>query len=137
MAATRREELTKTDSGDARTLSDWRLAIDIGGTFTDVVLLDAISGRVVVDETLTTPAAPLDGVRTGVRRLLATAGVRPAEITAPIVHAPSSPAPIICGHMVSPGAPAMERTEGFNKSDFPLPPVPAPSPCRTLRGTGR
>ena len=31
--------------------------MDIGGTFTDVVLLDARSGRVVVDKTLTTPAA--------------------------------------------------------------------------------
>ncbi len=67
--------------------SDWRLAVDIGGTFTDVVLLDAVSGRVVVDKTLTTPAAPLDGVRTGVSRLLAKAGVRPEDITAPIVHA--------------------------------------------------
>lgn len=67
--------------------ADWRLAVDIGGTFTDVVLLDAVSGRVVVDKTLTTPSAPLDGVRTGVRQLLGKAGVRPAEITAPIVHA--------------------------------------------------
>jgi N-methylhydantoinase A len=66
---------------------DWRLAVDIGGTFTDVVLLDGASGRVVVDKTLTTPSAPLDGVRTGVRQLLAKAGVRPADITAPIVHA--------------------------------------------------
>src|SRR5258707_13408806 len=69
------------------TLADWRLAVDIGGTFTDVVLIDAASGCVVVDKTLTTPAAPLDGVRTGVRQLLVKAGVRPAEITAPIVHA--------------------------------------------------
>ena len=67
--------------------ADWRLAVDIGGTFTDVVLLDAASGRVVVDKTLTTPAAPLDGVRAGVRELLDKAGVRPADITAPIVHA--------------------------------------------------
>jgi len=66
---------------------DWRLAVDIGGTFTDVVLLDAASGRVVVDKTLTTPAAPLEGVRTGVQQLLAKAGVAPAEIVAPIVHA--------------------------------------------------
>src|SRR5215210_6661148 len=75
----------------ARTCSmadaDWRLAVDIGGTFTDVVLLDAASGRVIVDKTLTTPAAPLDGVRTGVRQLLTKAGVSPASITAPIVHA--------------------------------------------------
>src|SRR5262245_23581028 len=66
---------------------DWRLAVDIGGTFTDIVLLDAASGRVVVDKTLTTPTAPLDGVRTGVRAVLAKAGVSPREITAPIVHA--------------------------------------------------
>ncbi|MFW2336291.1 hydantoinase/oxoprolinase N-terminal domain-containing protein, partial [Ilumatobacter sp.] len=67
--------------------ADWRLAVDIGGTFTDVVLLDGASGRVVVDKTLTTPSAPLDGVRTGVTQLLAKAGVTPSEITAPIVHA--------------------------------------------------
>jgi N-methylhydantoinase A len=72
---------------DGSTAPDWRLAVDIGGTFTDVVLIDAATGRVIVDKTLTTPAAPLDGVRTGVRQLLVKAGVRPAEITAPIVHA--------------------------------------------------
>lgn len=68
-------------------MADWRLAVDIGGTFTDVVLLDAESGRVVVDKTLTTPAAPLEGVRTGVTQLLAKAGVVPSDITKPIVHA--------------------------------------------------
>ena len=72
---------------DGSTAPDWRLAVDIGGTFTDVVLIDAASGRVIVDKTLTTPSAPLDGVRAGVRQLLVKAGVHPAEITAPIVHA--------------------------------------------------
>jgi N-methylhydantoinase A len=66
---------------------DWRLAVDIGGTFTDIVLLDADSGEVVVDKTLTTPANPLDGVRTGITALLARAGVRPSDIDRPIVHA--------------------------------------------------
>jgi N-methylhydantoinase A len=69
------------------TVPDWRLAVDIGGTFTDVVLLDAASGEVIVDKTLTTPAAPLEGVRTGLTELLAKAGVNPSDITAPIVHA--------------------------------------------------
>ena len=55
-------------------MADWRLAVDIGGTFTDVVLLDAATGRVVVDKTLTTPSAPLEGVRTGVRQLLDDSG---------------------------------------------------------------
>ena len=68
-------------------MADWRLAVDIGGTFTDVVLLDTASGRVVVDKTLTTPAAPLEGVRAGVTQLLSKARVTPGEITAPIVHA--------------------------------------------------
>jgi N-methylhydantoinase A len=71
----------------ASSTADWRLAVDIGGTFTDVVLFDGASGRVVVDKTLTTPAAPLDGVRTGVHQLLAKAGLRPSDITRPIVHA--------------------------------------------------
>jgi N-methylhydantoinase A len=68
-------------------VGDWRLAVDIGGTFTDVVLLDADSGSVVVDKTLTTPKNPLDGVRDGVTKALAKASLRPQEITAPVVHA--------------------------------------------------
>ena len=35
--------------------ADWRLAVDIGGTFTDIVLLDASTGDVSVEKTLTTP----------------------------------------------------------------------------------
>ena len=67
--------------------ADWRLAVDIGGTFTDVVLLDAASGRVVVDKTLTTPHAPLEAVRTGIGSVLQRAGLTPSDIVAPIVHA--------------------------------------------------
>src|SRR3954451_11832490 len=75
------------EMADRSAAPDWRLAVDIGGTFTDVVLINAADGRGIVDKTLTTPAAPLDGVRSGVRQLLNKAGVQPAEITAPIVHA--------------------------------------------------
>lgn len=68
-------------------MADWRLAIDIGGTFTDSVLLDAASGRVVTDKTLTTPSAPLRGLQQGVERLLERAGVAPTEVDTPVVHA--------------------------------------------------
>ena len=68
-------------------MSDWRLAVDIGGTFTDAVLLDAATGAVAVNKALTTPAAPLEGVQTAVGQLLSRTGVAPGEITAPIVHA--------------------------------------------------
>jgi N-methylhydantoinase A len=68
-------------------MADWRLAVDIGGTFTDVVLLDGDTGTVVVDKTLSTPDHPLRGVQAGVERALAKAGLAPSDIHAPIVHA--------------------------------------------------
>src|SRR6187401_2832565 len=119
-------------------MADWRLAVDIGGTFTDVVLLDAATGNVVVDKTLTTPAAPLDGVRTGVRQLLAKAGVAPSSITAPIVHATT----LITNALIEGkiGKAAVVTTKGFGDTllirdehrydmydlqiEFPAPPVP-------------
>ncbi len=118
--------------------ADWRLAVDIGGTFTDVVLLDATSGRVVVDKTLTTPAEPLVGVRTGVRQLLAKAGVAPADITQPIVHATT----LVTNALIEgkTGRAAVVTTAGFGDTllirdehrydmydlqlEFPPPPVP-------------
>jgi N-methylhydantoinase A len=68
-------------------MGDWRLAVDIGGTFTDVVLLDADSGRVVVEKTLSTPSDLLVGFRRGVEGALSKAGIRPSDVHAPIVHA--------------------------------------------------
>ncbi|MDG2908511.1 MAG: hydantoinase/oxoprolinase family protein [Acidimicrobiales bacterium] len=68
-------------------MGDWRLAVDIGGTFTDFVLLDGVSGSVQVEKTLTTPDAPLDAVRSGITSLLERTGVQPGDIVAPIVHA--------------------------------------------------
>ncbi len=120
------------------TRTDWRLAVDIGGTFTDVVLLDGASGRVVVDKTLTTPSAPLDGVRTGVTQLLAKAGVTPSEITAPIVHATT----LITNALIEgkTGRAGLVTTKGFGDTllirdehrydmydlqiEFPAPPIP-------------
>lgn len=44
-----------------------RIAVDIGGTFTDLQILDARQGRVVAWKTPTTPADPSEGLLTGVR----------------------------------------------------------------------
>ncbi len=92
-------------------MSDWQLAVDIGGTFTDVVLLDVESGRVVVDKTLTTPSAPLEGVRAGVSALLVKAGVAPPQVTAPIVHATT----LITNALIEgrTGRAALVTTKGF------------------------
>lgn len=45
------------------------LAIDIGGTFTDIVAFDHATGRFVAHKELTTPDDPARGVITGVRHL--------------------------------------------------------------------
>jgi len=55
-----------------------RLAVDIGGTFTDVVL-ETAGGRTTV-KVLTTPAAPEEGVLEGVRLVLDEAGAAPETI---------------------------------------------------------
>ena len=60
-----------------------RLAVDIGGTFTDLAL--EAQGRRFTTKVLTTPAAPELGVMTGVHAILAQAGLQPGDITI-LVH---------------------------------------------------
>ena len=55
-----------------------RLAIDIGGTFTDVAL--EVGGPPVTTKVLTTSAAPEQGVLAGVRKVLEIAGVVPSAV---------------------------------------------------------
>ncbi len=52
----------------------YTLAIDIGGTFTDLVVLDSASGELTVVKILTTYPDPSDGVLEGVRSLLNAEG---------------------------------------------------------------
>ena len=55
---------------------DTRIAVDVGGTFTDLVLLE--SGRVAANvKVLTTPADPSLAVEAGIGRL---EGLRPASV---------------------------------------------------------
>ncbi|MGH6896635.1 MAG: hydantoinase/oxoprolinase family protein [Geminicoccaceae bacterium] len=61
------------------------LAVDIGGTFTDVVLRDGPS--FFVEKTLTTADDLLRGFLTGVRAVLHKAGAAPGEVNGTIVHA--------------------------------------------------
>ena len=51
-----------------------RLAVDIGGTFTDTVLVDNVGKVLASTKTLTTHANPADGSLAGVRRVLTEAG---------------------------------------------------------------
>jgi N-methylhydantoinase A len=60
-----------------------RLAVDIGGTFTDLALEHA--GSRTTAKVLTTPAAPEEGVLNGVRAILRQAGLAPSDI-AILIH---------------------------------------------------
>jgi N-methylhydantoinase A len=60
-----------------------RLAVDIGGTFTDLALEHA--GALSTAKVLTTPDAPERGVMTGVEVILGRTGLRPADI-ALVIH---------------------------------------------------
>lgn len=61
------------------------IAIDIGGTFTDIVLTSG--DKVFVEKTLTTPDDLLKGFFSGVSGVLKKAGLSAADVTGSIVHA--------------------------------------------------
>ena len=64
----------------------YALAVDIGGTFTDVVLRRA-DGALTVDKTLTTHHDLLEGFFRGVELAMGKAGATPAEVDGVVVHA--------------------------------------------------
>jgi 5-oxoprolinase (ATP-hydrolysing) len=57
-----------------------RIGVDVGGTFTDLILVDEESGRITVDKVPSTPDDPARGVVSGIARLCEKAGVSLAEI---------------------------------------------------------
>ncbi len=57
-----------------------RLGIDIGGTFTDLSLMDELSGTIRVWKTPSTPANPAEAVLRGIQELTTHYGIDPADI---------------------------------------------------------
>ena len=70
------------------------MGVDIGGTFTDLVLVEAGSGRTHSAKTLTTPADPVEGVMAAVRQGLDLAGAAAAEVQR-VVHATTLPTNLV------------------------------------------
>ncbi len=62
------------------------LGIDIGGTFTDLVVLDPSDGRAAIWKESTTPDDPSRGAITGLRQLLERSGIQAGSIGR-VVHA--------------------------------------------------
>ncbi|MEM4412683.1 MAG: hydantoinase/oxoprolinase family protein [Candidatus Caldarchaeum sp.] len=59
----------------------YRLGIDVGGTFTDLLLFDEEAGRLIVAKVPSTPSDPSIGVLNGIRKIAEVAGISPKEIT--------------------------------------------------------
>jgi len=63
----------------------YRLGVDVGGTFTDVLLVDEDSGATWRAKTASTPSDQAVGVLTGIRRVCDEAGIGLAEV-AQVLH---------------------------------------------------
>ena len=59
-----------------------RIGIDTGGTFTDVVAFDEVTGALTVTKTPSTPADPALGFMTGLAKILRMLAADPGEIAA-------------------------------------------------------
>ncbi|TNC30942.1 hydantoinase/oxoprolinase family protein [Mumia zhuanghuii] len=57
----------------------FRIGIDTGGTFTDVVAFDETTGEMLTTKTPSTPADPAEGFLAGIDKVLALAGLPPGS----------------------------------------------------------
>ncbi len=58
----------------------YRLGVDVGGTFTDLLIIDEASGRTYRDKVPSTPHDPSEAVIAGARQLCEKAGITPGEL---------------------------------------------------------
>ena len=58
----------------------YRLGVDVGGTFTDLLIIDEASGRTYRDKVPSTPHDPSEAVIAGARQLCERAGITPGEL---------------------------------------------------------
>ncbi len=91
-------------------MTRYSLAIDIGGTFTDAVLLGD-DGKSYVDKTLTTHNNLLEGFFRGVDLVTGRAGIAPHEVDDVVVHATT----VVTNALIERKGPpvALILTEGF------------------------
>ncbi|MEM6489685.1 MAG: hydantoinase/oxoprolinase family protein [Pseudomonadota bacterium] len=66
-------------------MGGYRIGADIGGTFTDIAMLDAAGRTLAIEKRVTTPERPDDAVVAGIAALLVRTGVAPADV-AVVVH---------------------------------------------------
>ena len=86
------------------------IALDVGGTFTDVTIRDLGTGRLWITKTPTTPHDPAEGFIAGVAKALALAGVAPAALRQVLHGTTTATNAILEGKGVPTG---LLTTEGF------------------------
>ena len=78
-----RSSTSKASSSESeRKRMPYRLGVDVGGTFTDLLLVHDETGSLHRVKTPSTPADPSQGVLTGVRRVAGEAGAEARTATA-------------------------------------------------------
>lgn len=65
----------------AQAAHGYALALDVGGTFTDVILAERQGGSFVVTKAASVPSDPAAGFFGGVEKILARAGVKPEDVS--------------------------------------------------------
>jgi N-methylhydantoinase A len=63
----------------------YRLGVDIGGTFTDLVMVDLSTGKLFDEKVLTTPEDPSLGVIDGAKKILEANSIHPSKLKS-IIH---------------------------------------------------
>ena len=91
----------------------YRIGVDVGGTFTDFVLIDIDSGELTREKCLTTPDDPVAGIMHGIERLLAG-----GTVTASQIHGVAHATTLVTNTLIErKGAPTgLLTTEGFRDS---------------------
>ncbi|MCE2450656.1 MAG: ROK family protein, partial [Candidatus Latescibacteria bacterium] len=88
----------------------YRLGVDIGGTFTDIALIDEATGQIYTGKVSSTPQDPSGGFMEAVQRLLAKQQIA-AQDVAYIVHGTTVATNAIIEGKVAPTG--FITTEGF------------------------
>src|SRR5262249_47637442 len=91
-------------------MAHYALALDVGGTFTDVMLMHRESGQLWTVKTPSTPADPSQGFFLGIQRILPLAGITPGAVEHVLHGSTVATNAILEGKGASTG---MITTEGF------------------------
>ncbi len=91
----------------------YRIGVDVGGTFTDFVMIDIASGKLAREKCLTTPDDPVVGIMHGIERLVANDAIAAMQIDG-VAHATT----LVTNTLIERkgAATALLTTEGFRDS---------------------